>query len=275
MILGFHGSVRPGYLFALREAERLGCAALQILPYRRHHEPTPAELAEFRDAWRASSVQRVIVHARYLPYLSANRGPRRDSSIEHLRRELRLAAALGGEALIVHVGAYSSEGDADDGMDLFCESLKLGWESVPAAERVPIYVENVPGGGRRLGGSLGELRAVLDRSPATGACLDTAHAFAYGYDLASGMDSFLDTADAVLGAAIRVIHLNDTQAALGSHRENHCVWGEGFLARSLSAFAKPRWDAIPAIVEAPPGTEEACLTYVKAAFGVRLVSGVD
>jgi deoxyribonuclease-4 len=264
LILGIHGSVRPGYLHALGFAERLGCGALQILPYRRHHDPTPEELAEFRRAREASAaVRRLIIHARYLPYLAANPGPRRESSLAHLRRELRLAAALGGEALIVHVGAYSSDGDADDGMDLFCESLRLGWEGAPAEERVPIWVENVPGGGRRLGGNLGELRYVLDHSPAAGVCLDTAHAFAYGYDLASEMKAFLDNADIVLGPAIRAIHLNDTQAALGSHRENHCIWGEGFLANSLSAFASARWDRIPAIVEAPPGAEQPCLDYVR------------
>ena len=56
MLLGMHASVRRGFLPALEEALVLGCRALQILPYARHREPTPEELAAFREARRASTV---------------------------------------------------------------------------------------------------------------------------------------------------------------------------------------------------------------------------
>lgn len=260
MILGIHASIRDGYGSALRVADALGLGVLQIFCYRRHHEPSDQELETFRQGCAARDL-RLLVHARYLPYLAADEGKKRRATIELLRRELRLSAALGAEGLIVHVGAFSENGDARRGLGLFCEALREAWEG--SERRVPILVENVPGGGRRLGGSFEDLASVLADSPAAGVCLDTAHAYAFGYDLAREPRAFVDEARAKLDGRILALHLNDTQAPHGSNRENHCDWGEGSLAPAVEALFEG-FDGLPAIVEVPRGGELKSLAFLRA-----------
>ncbi|MEK7233036.1 MAG: deoxyribonuclease IV [Elusimicrobiota bacterium] len=257
MILGLHVSIVRGYDAALDEARRLGCQALQILPYRRHHAPDTAELDYFNAA-RSEAKLTVLVHSRFVPSLASSQDARRCRSIQHLAKELSLAAALGGDAYVIHGGAYSEGGDLATGVRHFAESVITAVEQ--CAGRIPLLLENVPGGGRRMGGSLEELARLHDalksRLPGIGVCLDTAHAYAAGYDCstAEGALMFLARAHRLMGFdAVRAFHLNDTRALLGSQREHHEYWGEGKLGcEGLQALLhRAEFAAAPAILETP------------------------
>ncbi len=273
MILGLHCDVRRGYEAALRCAEELGCEAMQILTYRRHHEPDEAEFAAFREAFEKSSVERLVLHVRYLPALASENQERYRRSIELLVRELLFARALGGDCLVLHIGAYSPGSSVERGMALFSEGVREALDR--AAIEVPLVVENVPGGGRRLGGSLEELSDLKGRFERLGVaaqfCLDTAHAWAYGYDLDSqdGMWRFLGRVHRLLGAdSIRVFHLNDSRAPHGSNLENHRYWGEGFLGTEgmKALFTREEYRGAVGIHEAPtfdPGKNSASLACLR------------
>ena len=160
MILGVHASVRRGHLRALDEAAELSCAALQVLPYPRHNAPTDEELAAFRAARAASSVRVLLVHSRFVPSLASSEDARRARSVAHLAEELRLCAALGGNSYVLHAGAYSPDSDAEQGVRLFSESVRRAVEK--SGYRGTLLLENVPGGGRRMGGSFEELARLQD-----------------------------------------------------------------------------------------------------------------
>lgn len=271
MILGVHCDMRKGYAAALRRAEELGCEALQMLPYRRHHDPSDDELAGFREALAASPVKKLVVHVRYAPYLASTDAGKRRRSIAHLAREMRLARGLGGSCLVMHMGAYSPDSTAERGELLLADAVKAA--SDEAGDTVPLLAENVPGGGRRLGGSVEEIASFLEeldkRSVRAGACVDTAHAMAYGYeiDTRDGMWRFLARVHRLIGAEnVPVFHLNDTRAQAGSHQENHACWGEGFIrAEGLKALLE-REDYADAvgIIESPRfGGEEKSLAFVR------------
>jgi deoxyribonuclease-4 len=259
LILGIHCSVYQGFSAALERAADLGCEAMQMLPYRRHHPPSPADCAVFRTALSKTTVKRLLIHSRFVPNLASADEARRRRSAAHLTAELKLAAALGGEAYVLHGGAYSAGSSFDEGLDLFSRSVAAALAEAPGAPR--ILLENVPGGGRRMGGTLEELARLMKACPGTGACLDTAHAWAAGYDVASaeGMLKFLARAHRLIGAdGVRAFHLNDTRALLGTNRENHAHWGEGFLGKEglRVLLERPEFAGIPGIVEPPLGPVE-------------------
>jgi deoxyribonuclease-4 len=87
-----------------------------------------------------------------------------------------------------------------------------------------------------LGGSFAELRdilALLDGLPAD-CCVDTAHCFAAGMDIASeqGLEAMLAELDRTVGLArVRVIHANDSRSPLGSPRDWHEHIGRGGIGR--------------------------------------------
>lgn len=113
-----------------------------------------------------------------------------------------------------------------------------------------------------MGGTLEELAALLAALKSAGfsmgACLDTAHAWAAGYDLSSAESAlrFVARAHRLLGAAtVRAFHLNDTRALLGTHREHHWHWGQGRLGlEGLSVLLqREEFAETPAILETPKG----------------------
>jgi deoxyribonuclease-4 len=265
MILGIHGMVREGLSKALDEAEAAGCGALQILPYRRHHHPAAEELAAFKARREALGLRFLVVHSRFVPSLASADAARRARSVELLAFELGLAKGLGADSYILHAGAFSEGDTAEQGLALAADSIS---RAAAGFDR-PILIENVPGGGRRLCGTLeeiAELRALLRRVP-TGVCLDTAHAWAQGYEVGSaeGMLKFLSTAHRLFGR-VDAFHINDTRALLGSHLENHAHWGEGYLGRDgvRALLSRPEYEATPGIVETPkePGADVRNLAFL-------------
>ncbi len=272
MILGVHASVRGGLVAALDEARALGCAALQILPYRRHHAPDEAELAAFRAARAALGLRVLLVHSRFVPSLASSDPERRERSVVHLVRELKLCDALGADAYVLHACAYSPGATATDGIALFADSVRRA--TLSAGLRAELLIENVPGGGRRLGGTLEELarlRAALGPDgPPAGFCLDTAHAWAAGYDLSSAESAlrFIARTHRLLGAdVVRAFHLNDSRALLGTHVENHWHWGQGRLGLEglRTLLHRDEFARIPGILETPkePGADAANLAVVR------------
>ena len=275
MVLGVHCPLGGGFAGALSYALAAGCEAMQVFPYKRHQTHSAGELAEFRRARDESPVRRLLAHSRFAPCLASRREARRRRSIELLDRELRLAAALGAEALILHAGAYSEDSAREEGLRLAAAAVCEAWDR--GGSGLPVLFENVPGGGRRLGAGLHDLAGLLEplrrAGKPCGVCVDTAHAWAAGFDVATaeGMLSFLSRLHRVVGAdEVRAFHLNDTRALLGSQRESHAAWGEGFLGTEglRVLLARPEYADRPGIVELPSGADLdaalASLTYVRA-----------
>ncbi|MFI5344980.1 MAG: deoxyribonuclease IV [Elusimicrobiota bacterium] len=278
MILGVHASVRRGHRRALEEAAALSCSALQVLPYPRHNAPTDEELAAFRAARAASGVRVLLVHSRFVPSLASSDETRRARSVVHLAEELRLCAGLGGDSYVLHAGAYSPDSDADKGVRLFSDSVRRAAEK--SGYRGTLLLENVSGGGRRMGGGFEELARLQDAVKPfvgdLGVCLDTAHAWAHGYDLSTAEAAlkFVARAHRLLGLdAIRAFHLNDSRALLGSHREHHEHWGKGRLGlEGLKVLLeREEFGDVPGILETPkePGADAVNLELVRRLSGER------
>lgn len=117
-----------------------------------------------------------------------------------------------------------------------------------------------------MGGSLEDLARLHDALkpslPDLGVCLDTAHAYAAGYDCSSieGALKFVARAHRLLGFdSIKAFHLNDTRALLSSHREHHEHWGRGRLgSEGLKALLdREEFSNVPGILETPKDGPEA------------------
>ena len=246
------------------------------MPYPRHHDnPSQDELSAFDAARRAAGVSSLLVHSRFVPSLASSDEGRRARSAAHLAKELSLASSLGGDCYVLHGGAYSLGASLDKGVELFVDSVRRAYER--AGSKMPLLLENVPGGGRRMGGSLEELARLHDGLkpflPSLGVCLDTAHAYAAGYDCstAEGALKFVARAHKLLGfEGVKAFHLNDTRALLGSNREHHEHWGQGRLgSEGLRALlSRPEFAETPGILETPKtgaDADRANLAYAAAA----------
>jgi deoxyribonuclease-4 len=67
------------------------------------------------------------------------------------------------------------------------------------------------------------------------------------------LDRLVDEVDARVGLdRLRVLHVNDSAAPLGSNRDRHANIGEGLIGEELGVFlAHPRLQGLPALLEVP------------------------
>jgi deoxyribonuclease-4 len=120
-------------------------------------------------------------------------------------------------------------------------------------------MEMTAGAGTVLGSSFEEMAALIEGIPLAwrdrvGVCVDTAHIFAAGYDIANDYDAVWANFDDAIGRSrLRLMHLNDSKVPLGSRRDRHELIGEGAIGEE--AFRRimndPRLADIGKIIETP------------------------
>ena len=105
------------------------------------------------------------------------------------------------------------------------------------------------------------LHVLLQYEDRLGVCLDTAHLWGAGHDIsnAASVQQLLQHFDDVIGLKrLKVIHLNDTEMALGSHRDVHSRLGEGIIGEEglRALLCDPRLDHVAVLLETPIKTDE-------------------
>lgn len=261
MRVGVHTSVRRGFAAAAHDAAALGCETFQIFTQSPRGWMTrvyaDAEFVAFRDARETLGLDPVVVHAPYLPNLCTSNETLYRRSVRALKEDLQRCEQLGADYLVIHPGAFSPESTRETGLDRIGGALNEALTEVPG--EVTILIENMAGGGRRIGGPFEELGAILERvreQVRVGVCFDTCHAFACGYDLSrpQGIEAALSSLDRAVGLdRVPVFHVNDSKGACESHRDLHQHLGQGHvgLAGFRALFARPEFRRAALILETP------------------------
>jgi deoxyribonuclease IV len=256
--IGIHTSIAGSYLNALESARKLGCNALQIFSASpRMWQGGPARIPEvdaaaFRARREELRLGPLVVHANYLTNLAAAQPMLRTRSIQAFHDEIVRALALGADFLVVHPGARGETG-LEQALTTIVESVKQAAKRVPMGG-LKILIENTAGMGTAIGSRLEEVGAIvagLLRDVPAGACLDTAHLFAAGYDIKSedGLASTLGQIDGAIGLEnVPVFHVNDSKVALGGRVDRHEHIGKGKIGEA--AFV--RFLRHPRLGSAPP-----------------------
>jgi len=256
MRLGFHLSIAGSLLRAIRQAQVLGCQALQIFVQNprawKWREAAQPEIDAFTAARRLAGLGPLAVHLTYLPNLASVDGALYLKSRERFARELALARDLEADFLICHPGHAP----------LVMESFqRLALALAAAVDKAPppplVLLENTAGQGQELGWQPEHLGLIMRLAGVPlGLCLDTSHAFAAGYDLrhpAGVARLFTEIARGPGLESLKVIHLNDSRAPLGSRRDRHAHLGQGAIGLSgfRHLFAHPWLRPEAAIMETP------------------------
>jgi len=237
----------------LQNAEDLGCEAVQIFISNPQAWAGPVlrpDAAEFAQGARERGIFPTVAHAKYLINLASPKEELRERSVRALAAELSAAGEMGIDLVVVHSGSHGGDGE-EKGMDRLVEGLErarklTGWS---AAEPL---VENSVGAGSQLCWTFDSLGEVARRAGVR-ACVDTAHAFVAGYDLAvpGGPRLVADELRSALGEAVGLVHLNDAKNELGSHRDGHRKVGEGMIPASSWAELFDALPGVPAVMETP------------------------
>jgi len=257
MLFGAHVSAAGGISKAIDRVEVIGGNAVQVFTQSpRQWKPTEhseEQVARFRERRRATRIRHVTCHALYLVNLASADAEIRSKSLEALRATMLTARGLAADAVVFHVGSHLGYG-FDQAVDAVVPALRELLELT--TDDLWLCMENTAGAGATIGRSVGELEAIADavgRHPRLGLCIDSCHWWASGVDVSDQgvLDEALQDLDERIGLdRLRVLHVNDSRAPLGSNRDRHELVGRGLIGDGLATFlGHPAFAKLPSIVE--------------------------
>jgi deoxyribonuclease-4 len=220
----------------------------------------------FRDAIGGSGT-RVFIHSPYLVNLGSPTPETYQRSAALVAHNLRRAAEIGAEGVVVHTGSYvdptatkaAYDRARDRALARVREALLPILDAV-ADEAAPwLLLEPTAGQGQSLCAGVDDLSpylAALDFHPKAGICLDTCHVFAAGapLDEPNGTAATLDRIIEIGGAGrLRLIHANDSMDVRGAFKDRHQNIGAGHIGADAfrELFAHPATAGVPFILETP------------------------
>lgn len=193
-----------------------------------------------------------FVHAAYWSNLS------RKNSKEFLSlcKEAQIAQSLESQGIVVHIGATRARLEKWDQVRFVAESVN---ELLHKVSGVTLFLENSPHAGRNFGGDITDFALLfehIEHKDRVKFCLDTAHAFVFGYELTNDMKykEFINlVTEMITPAHMGLLHLNDAAEQCGSYIDKHGIIGTGYLGQSVlkKIMDEPLCQELPIILELP------------------------
>jgi len=262
-LLGAHTSTQGGVSKAVDLAEKLGFTAMQIFTKNNNRwQANPIsdkEVELYKNKISQSKIKSVLAHSSYLINLCAKDTDLRKKSLLSFIEELERCELLDIQYLNFHPGAHGGQG-ADEGIKIIAEAINT---AIIKTKYAGCMLELTAGQGTSIGHSFEELKSIIDlveNKNRVAVCIDTAHAFAAGYDISKKdtYETVIDDFDKIIGLPyLKYFHLNDSKKPLGSRVDRHEHIGKGFIG--LDGFKlilndKRLW-RIPKVLETPKGKE--------------------
>ena len=262
LLIGSHVSMSaPDYLVgSLNEALSYKANAFMIYTgapqNSKRVELSKLKIDEFKVKLKENNIaiENVIVHAPYIINLASVNPYKHKIAIDVLKNEIIRTNAIGCKYLVLHPG-NAVDCDIDTGINNIANSINEILDSL-SDNSVVICLETMSGKGTevcRNFDQLAKIISLINKKENIGVCLDTCHINDAGYDL-THFDSILDEFDQKIGLDyLHVIHLNDSNNQMNSHKDRHANIGNGTIGFDLlCAIAhNKRIESIPKILETP------------------------
>ncbi len=254
--VGVHTSIKDSILNAIEEAKHLQCKTFQIFL----HSPRIWKIPEFEDKTieefkkqiQENSLSPFIVHASYLINLISSNPKTVNSSKYLLKREVLMSDLLGADYYVLHL----KDNQKMENEEIF-EKVREAFNKIGKLKKCKILIENTAKSKitARIS-DLFETFKTVNTENLGGICIDTCHLFAAGYDISNEkvISEFIEEVknfgDFNL---IKLVHLNDSKASVGSGIDRHEHIGKGNIGiKGFENFLKIKEIShLPLILETP------------------------
>jgi len=259
MRIGAHVSSAGGPAGVFERVAAIGGEAVQLFisaPQQwRLPSLTDDQINAFRAAHAAAGIP-AFFHGVYLMNFGSRDAAILEKSVASLASYVDWAGRLGVAGTIFHAGSHLGAG-FDAVLPQAARLIRQAMEASPNESLV--ILENSAGQGNCIGRDFAELGALihaLDDDPRVAVCLDTCHAYAMGYDIATreGCELAMTEFDREIGAERLVaVHSNDSKTPFNGVRDRHenigdgCIGLDGFRA----LMAHPEFRDVPFLLEVP------------------------
>lgn len=258
--VGAHVSIANGLFNAPLNAHKIGAKAFALFTKNQRQwkaKPlTEEEIEKFKEFCRQQnySADHILPHDTYLINLGA---PEEDFLVKSrlsFTDEMKRCSLLGLKYLNFHPGSHKKMMSDEDCLKLIAESVNM---ALADSKDVTAVIENTSGQGGNVGYRFEHLAVLIEsieNKKRIGVCLDTCHTFTAGYDLRTPetyRKTMKEFADIVDFKYLKGMHLNDTNAGLGSRIDRHQSLGKGLLGWETFKLIMqdPCLDDMPLIIE--------------------------
>ncbi len=260
--IGAHVSAAGGVENAPVRAEEIGATAFALFTKNQRQwkaKPlTEENITKFKQRVdeRGFSMDAIMPHDSYLINLGHPEKEKLQKSRDAFLIELQRCEQLGIKLINFHPGSHLNKISEKECLARNAESINIALDQT---EFVKAVIENTAGQGTNLGfrfEHLAEMIEQVDQKDRVGVCIDTAHAFAGGYDI-STEEGFTETFrqfDEIVGFdKLLGMHLNDSKKEVGTRVDRHDSLGDGFIGWTPfeMIMKDERFDDIPLILETP------------------------
>ena len=263
--IGAHVSASGGVENAPANAHKIGATAFALFTKNQRQwvaaPLTAAQIDSFRkvcDLYGYLPAQ-ILPHDSYLINLGHPERDGLEKSRAAFLDEMQRCEQLGLDRLNFHPGSHLQKIAPEESLDRIAESINI---TLSQTQGVKAVIENTAGQGSNLGFDFEHLAHIIDKvedKSRVGVCIDTCHAYAAGYDLATpgGYEHTWQEFDRIVGLRyLSGMHINDSKKGLGSKVDRHDSLGNGTLGKEFfeRMMNDPRLDNIPLILETPDDT---------------------
>lgn len=265
MLLGVQVSVEGKVYEAIERARALGCNTMQIFSRNpqawRKNFLEAKDIEEFLKRQAKFNLRPLFIHIPYLINLASPNPRLYRASVEAFIEDILEAEALKADYIVTHMGSHKETSEGA-GIKRLIQALNKILRNTRNT-KVRILLENTAGSGSWLGYKFSHQKKIiqgLNYRERVGLCLDTAHAYLAGYDIATekGLRVTLDEIDKLVGIdLVKLIHLNDAKDKLGSRHDRHEHIGKGKIGQEgmRRIINHPKLKDLPFILETPKKTD--------------------
>ena len=258
--IGCHLSDKDGYLGMAKDAVSIDANTFQFFTRNPRGGAQKALDPQDLEDFKAYAPQHGIeVIMGYAPYTV---NPASDKMSEHDFTMMVLAEDLARMEETPHMLYALQPGSAlgqpvDVALGKVADALN---DVVTPSQTTRLLLLTMAGSGTQVGSTFEQLAAILDKielADHVGVCFDACRVWGAGYDIVGDLDAVVDEFDRVIGLdKLHAIHLNDSEDALGSHKDRHAPIGKGQIGlKALAALTNhPKLRDIPFYLEAPEPT---------------------
>jgi len=249
--VGLHVSAAGGAENAPENAQQMNAECFQFFSRSPRGGGAPTITDEQATLFRARSkeygMESYIHTPYYINFASLNKRIYH-GSIQTVREELERGSKLGVKYVMTHMGSAKDHVESDKrqatsvkqetaipnaAIKQAVDGLKKIYEEEPTFS-TKLLLEISAGAGAVLGDSFEELAALIKGVGRKDifVCLDTCHMFASGYDVrdAASLDETMKQFRKHVGVSrLKLVHVNDSKAGLGEHKDRHEHLGKGAI----------------------------------------------
>lgn len=250
--VGVHLRIEKSYTDMLKQAAEIGTNICQFFFMPQDTNKYLRLTKKDREEFFAHN-HHTIAYAHSSYWINLATGDATSSQISRtmLKKEITIAKKLNINHIVMHAGSAKGH-EKENGIQAVANILN---KVLKNEETVTILIENTAHGGKSVCSDLQDfvaLRKLLTTSQVK-FCLDTTHAYAYGYNL-DQTNEFATLLDQTMGLEnIELIHLNDSAKKCGSKIDQHALPGKGLIGKQAlqNIINHPKLAHIPIIIEPP------------------------